>query len=124
MNKLMKYRLSLAAALLLGLAVIVLAGVKKNVLLAIIAFLVMGLWGAVLSARYKIEIYRIIGAESPGAYDRIIREGEFPDKSSPPLPEDVQMMLKRNRRFQRLAAWLPILEMILFFAVQVLLRET
>lgn len=123
MDKCKKCRLGLAGTLLLGLIIIVAAAVKKSGLVAVLAFLVMGLLGAVLAAQYKMETYRIIGEQSPGAYERILKEGEFPEAGKPPLPGDVQALLKRNRRFQHLAAWLPILEMVLFFIMQILMRK-
>ena len=77
MDKFAKCHLGLAGTLLLGIAVIAVAGVKKSGLAAVLAFLVMGLLGAVLAAQYKMEIYRVIGEQSPGAYERIVREGEY-----------------------------------------------
>jgi len=123
MDKFAKCHLGLAGTLLLGIAVIAVAGVKKSGLAAVLAFLVMGLLGAVLAAQYKMEIYRVIGEQSPGAYERIVREGEFPEAGRPPLPPDVAELLRKNRRFQHRAAWLPILEMVLFFVMQVILKE-
>lgn len=123
MDKFAKCHLGLAGTLLLGFAIIVVAGMKKSGLAAVIAFLVMGLLGAVLAAQYKIETYRIIGEKSPGAYERIVREGELPEAGKPHLPADVRDLLKKNRRFQRRAAWLPILEMVVYFMIQVILKE-
>lgn len=123
MDKFAKCRLGLAGTLLLGLVIIAIAALKESGLAAVIAFLVMGLLGAVLAVQYKIETYRIIGEQSPGAYERIVKEGEFPERGRPPLPGEVQELLKKNRRFQHRAAWLPILEMVLFFALQVMLRK-
>lgn len=123
MDKFAKCHLGLAGTLLLGFAIIVVAGMKKSGLAAVIAFLVMGLLGAVLAAQYKIETYRIIGEKSPGAYERIVQEGELPEAGKPPLPADVRDLLKKNRRFQRRAAWLPILEMVVYFMIQVILKE-
>lgn len=123
MDKFAKCHLGLAGTLLLGVAIIVVAGMKKSGLAAVIAFLVMGLLGAVLAAQYKIETYRIIGEKSPGAYERIVQEGELPEAGKPPLPADVRDLLKKNRRFQRRAAWLPILEMVVYFMIQVILKE-
>lgn len=123
MDKYTKCRLGLAGTLLLGLVIIAVAAVKRSSVAAVLAFLVMGLLGAVLSAQYKMETYRVIGEQSPGAYDRILAEGEFPGAGRPPLPENVETLLKKNRRFQHLAAWLPILEMLLFFVLQIALRK-
>ena len=66
MDKFAKCHLGLAGTLLLGIAVIAVAGVKKSGLAAVLAFLVMGLLGAVLAAQYKMETYRVIGEQSPG----------------------------------------------------------
>lgn len=123
MNKFGKCRLGLAGTLLLGLCIITAAAVKQSSIVAVISFLVMGLLGAVLSAQYKIETYRVIGEQSPGAYERILKEGEFPEQGRPPLPESVETLLKQNRRFQHFAAWLPVLEMVLFFGVQIITRK-
>lgn len=122
-DKFTKCHLGLAGTLLLGIAVIAVAGMKKSGLAAVLAFLVMGLLGSVLAAQYKMETYRVIGEKSPGAYERILKEGEFQVAGRPPLPGDVEELLRKNRRFQHRAAWLPILEMVLFFVMQMILKE-
>lgn len=104
MDKFKQCGLGLAGTLVLGLGIIIVAALKKSGIAAVLAFLVMGLLGAVLSAQYKIETYRVIGEQSPGAYERIVQEGEFPEAGRPPYPPEVQALLKKNRRFQHLAA--------------------
>ncbi len=123
MNKLKQYRIFIGVLTAAALAVSAMAALRENAMIAMIAVLVLGLGAAVLNAKYKIEVYRIIGEENPGSYERLIREGSEPAKGCPPYPPAVQKLLKGQHRFQLLATWLPILDIAFFCLVGIVTRQ-
>lgn len=123
MNKLKQYQVFIGVLTAAAMAVSAVAALRENAMIAMIAVLVLGLGAAVLNAKYKIEVYRIIGEEHPGSYERLVREGSEPAAGRPPYPPAVQKLLKGQRRFQLLATWLPILDIAFFCLVGILTRQ-
>lgn len=123
MNKLKQYRLlmaALTAAALIGTACI---ATRHNATIALVIVVVLGLGAAMLNARYKMATWEVIGQISPGSYDRLVREETAPVENAPPYPKDVEALLKSWRRFQKLATWMPMLDIVVYFIVELLLRQ-
>lgn len=123
MNKLQQYRLILALATAGAMIGAVLAAMAHNATAALVIVVVLGLCAAVLNARYKQETWETVSRISPGSFDRLLREEQSPVENAPPYPPEVEALLKSWRRFQKLATWAPMGNIVVYFIVELLLRQ-
>lgn len=123
MNQCRQYRQMMAALTAAALMGTVYTATRHNATVALIIVVILGLGASVLNARYKIATWEEIRRISPGSYERLLREETAPMDNAPPYPPDVEALLKSWRRFQKLATWMPMLDIVVYFIGELLLRQ-
>ena len=115
----------LVAMIVAGFALTVFAGVTKNTILAIIIFVAQGTLGSVLNVKFRNEAFREIKEIDEGLYNDLLQTPDISPKAAEragrPYPAEVARQLNACLRVQALNKWMPILEVLLFFVLQVVL---
>ena len=122
-RKLMKGQM--LAIVVAGIALTVFAALHKNTTLAIIVFVAQGTLGSVLNAKFRNEVFREIKEIDEGLYNDMLHTPDISPKAAEregrPYPHEVAQQLQACLRVQSLNKWMPILEVLLFFVMQVVL---
>jgi len=125
MSELKQIKSQLWAMVFVGICVTVMAAVRQNTVLAIIIFVAQGTLGSVLNAKYRNEVFRLIEEQNPGLYNDLLSVPDVSPKAAEkrgaPYPADVAQLLTGMLRVQTLNKWMPFVEVLLFFVIQVAL---
>lgn len=120
-----KIKQQLAAMVVVGLALTVYAALHQNTILAIIIFVAQGTLGSTLNAKYRNEVFREVSELDEGIYNDLRSVADISPKAAEkegrPYPADIAAMLNDCLRVQKLNTWMPIIEVLLFFVLQVAL---
>ena len=115
----------LLAMIVAGIVLTVFAGVTKNTILAIIVFVAQGTLGSVLNVKFRNETFRAIAELDEGVYNDLLQTPDISPKAAEkqgrPYPAEIAALLRECLRVQALNKWMPILEVLLFVALQVAL---
>ena len=115
----------LLAMIVAGMVLTVFAGVTKNTILAIIIFVAQGTLGSVLNVKFRNETFREIAEMDQGVYNDLLRTPDISPKAAEkegrPYPTEIAALLQECLRVQILNKWMPILEVLVFVALQIIL---
>lgn len=115
----------LLAMTVVGIALTVFAALTKNTILAIMIFVVQGTLGSVLNAKYRNEVFREVSELDEGIYNDLLHTVDISPKAAEkegrPYPAEIAAMLNDCLRVQFLNKWMPIIEVALFFVMQIVL---
>ena len=118
-------KLQLAAMIAVGLVLTVYAALHQNTILAIIIFVAQGTVGSTLNAKFRNEVFREVSELDEGIYNDLRMVADISPKTAEkegrPYPADIAAMLKECLLVQKLNTWMPILEVALFFVMQIVL---
>ena len=125
MNTKKQIKGQLLAMIVAGVALTVFAGVTKNTILAIIIFVAQGTLGSVLNVKFRNEAFREIAELDEGVYNDLLHTPDISPKAAEkqgrPYPAEIAEKLNECLRVQALNKWMPILEVLIFVALQVAL---
>ena len=125
MESMKQMKLQLAAMVVAGIALTVFAALHQNTTLAIIIFVAQGTLGSVLNAKYQNEVFRVISEMDAGVYNDLLHSPDISPKAAEregrAYPAEIAAMLSEVLTVRRLNKWMPILEVLLFFVLQVVL---
>lgn len=125
MNERNQMKLQLTAMIVVGVVLTVYAALHQNTILAIIIFVAQGTLGSVLNAKYRNEVFREISEMDEGVYNDLRSVADISPKTAEkegrPYPADIAAMINECLRVQKLNTWMPIIEVLLFFVLQVVL---
>ena len=125
MNDRKRMKLQLVAMILAGLALTIYAALHQNTILAIIVFVAQGTVGSTLNAKFRNEVFRQVSELDEGIYNDLRMMGDISPKTAEkqgrPYPADIAAMLNDCLLVQKLNTWMPILEVLVFFVLQVVL---
>ena len=115
----------LLAMVVFGIALTVFAALHQNTILAIIIFVAQGTMGSVLNAKYRNEIFREVSELDAGIYNDLLQVTDISPKTAEkegrPYPAEIAALLNECLHVQKLNKWVPIVEVLLFFALQIAL---
>ncbi len=113
------------AMILAGLALTVFAAVHQNTVLAIIIFVAQGTLGSVLNVKFQNEVFREISQVDEGIYNDLLHSTDISPKAAEkegrPYPAEIAPMLTACLRVRSINKWMPFLEVLLFFVMQIVL---
>ena len=125
MNDIKQMKGQLAAMIVAGFALTVFAALHQNTVLAIIIFVAQGTLGSVLNAKYRNEVFRQVSELDEGVYNDLLQVADISPKAAEKegraYPAEIAAMLNEVILVQRLNKWMPILEVLLFFVLQIVL---
>ena len=125
MNDIKQMKGQLAAMIVAGFALTVFAALHQNTVLAIIIFVAQGTLGSVLNAKYRNEVFRQVSELDEGVYNDLLQVSDISPKTAEKegraYPAEIAAMLNEVILVQRLNKWMPILEVLLFFVLQIVL---
>ena len=125
MNDIKQMKGQLAAMIVAGFALTVFAALHQNTVLAIIIFVAQGTLGSVLNAKYRNEVFRQVSELDEGVYNDLLQVADISPKAAEregrAYPAEIAAMLNEVILVQRLNKWMPILEVLLFFVLQIVL---
>lgn len=125
MNDIKQMKGQLAAMIVAGFALTVFAALHQNTVLAIIIFVAQGTLGSVLNAKYRNEVFRQVSQLDEGVYNDLLQVADISPKTAEKegraYPAEIAAMLNEVILVQRLNKWMPILEVLLFFVLQIVL---
>ena len=125
MNDIKQMKGQLAAMIVAGFALTVFAALHQNTVLAIIIFVAQGTLGSVLNAKYRNEVFRQVSRLDEGIYNDLLQVVDISPKTAEKegraYPAEIAAMLNEVILVQRLNKWMPILEVLLFFVLQIAL---
>lgn len=125
MNERKQMKLQLTAMCVVGLVLTVFAALHQNTVLAIIIFVAQGTLGSTLNAKYRNQVFGEISEINPGVYNDLRSVADISPKAAEkegrPYPADIAAMIKECLLVQKLNTWMPILEVLVFFVLQVVL---
>ena len=125
MNDIKQMKGQLAAMIVAGFALTVFAALHQNTVLAIIIFVAQGTLGSVLNAKYRNEVFRRVSELDEGVYNDLLQVADISPKTAEKegraYPAEIAAMLNEVLLVQRLNKWMPILEVLLFFVLQIVL---
>ena len=125
MNETKQMKGQLLGMIVAGIALTVFAALHQNTILAIIIFVAQGTLGSVLNAKYRNEIFRQVSELDEGIYNDLLQVADISPKTAEKegraYPADIAAMLNEVILVQRLNKWMPILEVALFFVMQIVL---
>ena len=125
MNDIKQMKGQLAAMIVAGFALTVFAALHQNTVLAIIIFVAQGTLGSVLNAKYRNEVFRQVSELDEGVYNDLLQVADISPKAAEKegraYPAEIAAMLNEVILVQRLNKWMPILEVLLFFVLQIAL---
>ena len=125
MNEIKQMKGQLLGMIVAGIALTVFAALHQNTILAIIIFVAQGTLGSVLNAKYRNEIFRQVSELDEGVYNDLLRATDISPKTAEKegraYPAEIAAMLNEVILVQRLNKWMPILEVALFFVMQIVL---
>ena len=125
MNDIKQMKGQLAAMIVAGFALTVFAALHQNTVLAIIIFVAQGTLGSVLNAKYRNEVFRRVSELDEGVYNDLLQVADISPKAAEKegraYPAEIAAMLNEVILVQRLNKWMPILEVLLFFVLQIAL---
>ena len=108
-----------------GIALTVFAALHQNTVLAIIIFVAQGTLGSVLNAKYRNEIFRQVSELDEGVYNDLLQVADISpkvaEKEGRAYPAEIAALLNEVLLVQKLNKWMPILEVLLFFLLQIVL---
>ncbi len=115
----------MAAMVFAGFALTIFAALHQNTILSIIVFVAQGTLGSTINAKYRNEVFREISERDPAVYNDLLNAVDISPKAAEkegrPYPAEIAAMLWDCLRVQTLNKWMPFLEVLLFFALQVML---
>lgn len=118
-------KVQLAAMVMIGLVLTVFAALRQNTILAIIIFVAQGTLGSTLNAKYRNAVFEELSETHPGVYNDLRSVADISPKAAEkrgrPYPDEVAALLKECLLVQKLNTWMPILEVFVFFVMQVAL---
>ena len=125
MNEIKQMKGQLLGMIVAGLALTVFAAFHQNTILAIIIFVAQGTLGSVLNAKYRNEIFRQVSRLDEGVYNDLLRATDISPKAAEKegraYPAEIAAMVNDCLRVQKLTKWMPMLEVALFFVMQIIL---
>ena len=125
MNDIKQMKGQLAAMIVAGIALTVFAALHQNTVLAIIIFVAQGTLGSVLNAKYRNEVFRRVSELDEGVYNDLLQVADISPKTAEKegraYPAEIAAMLNEVLLVQRLNKWMPILEVLVFFVLQIVL---
>lgn len=125
MNERNQMKVQLTAMVVVGLVLTVYAALHQNTILAIIIFVAQGTLGSTLNAKYRNQVFSEISELDEGVYNdlRLVADisPKTAEKEGRPYPAEIAAMLNECLLVQKLNTWMPILEVLLFFVLQVVL---
>ena len=125
MNDIKQMKGQLAAMIVAGFALTVFAALHQNTVLAIIIFVAQGTLGSVLNAKYRNEVFRQVSELDEGVYNDLLQVADISPKAAEregrAYPAEIAAMLNEVILVQRLNKWMPMLEVLLFFVLQIAL---
>ena len=125
MNDIKQMKGQLLAMIVAGIALTVFAALHQNTILAIIIFVAQGTLGSVLNAKYRNEIFRQVSEMDEGVYNDLLQVADISPKAAEregrAYPAEIADLLNEVLLVQRLNKWMPILEVALFFVMQIVL---
>ena len=125
MNDIKQMKGQLAAMIVAGFALTVFAALHQNTVLAIIIFVAQGTLGSVLNAKYRNEVFRQVSELDEGVYNDLLQVADISPKAAEregrAYPAEIAAMLNEVILVQRLNKWMPFLEVLLFFVLQIAL---
>ena len=125
MNDIKQMKGQLAAMIVAGFALTVFAALHQNTVLAIIIFVAQGTLGSVLNAKYRNEVFRQVSELDEGVYNDLLQVADISPKAAEregrAYPAEIAAMLNEVILVQRLNKWMPFLEVLLFFVLQIVL---
>lgn len=125
MNERNQMKLQLTAMIVAGLVLTVYAALHQNTILAIIIFVAQGTLGSTINAKYRNEVFREISEMNPAVYNDLCSVADISPKTAEkegrPYPAEIAAMLKECLLVQKLNTWMPIVEVLVFFVLQVVL---
>ena len=108
-----------------GLALTVYAAFHQNTILAIIIFVAQGTLGSTLNAKYRNEVFREVSELDEGIYNDLRMAADISPKAAEkegrPYPAEIAALINDCLRVQKLNTWMPIVEVALFFVMQIVL---
>ena len=120
-----KIKQQLIAMVVIGLALTVCAALRQNTILAIIIFVAQGTLGSTLNAKYRNEVFREVSELDEGIYNDLRMAADISPKAAEkegrPYPAEIAGMLNDCLCVQKLNTWMPIVEVALFFVMQIVL---
>ena len=120
-----RIKLQLMLMVLVGIVLTVFAAFTKNTIIAIIVFVAQGTLGSVLNAKYRNEVFREISELDQGIYNDLCSVADISPKTAKKEGRDygetVDSMLIDYMRVQKLNTWMPIVEVLVFFILQIVL---
>lgn len=120
-----KIKQQLAAMVIIGLVLTVYAALHQNTILAIIIFVAQGTLGSTLNVKYRNEVFREVSELDEGVYNDLRMAADISPKTAEkegrPYPADIAAMIKECLLVQKLNTWMPIVEVALFFVMQIVL---
>ena len=115
----------LIAMVVVGLALTVYAAFHQNTILAIIIFVAQGTLGSTLNAKYRNEVFREVSELDEGIYNDLRMAADISPKAAEkegrPYPAEIAVLINDCLRVQKLNTWMPIVEVALFFVMQIVL---
>ena len=118
-------KLQLAAMVAFGLCLTVYAALHQNTILAIIIFVAQGTLGSTINAKFRNAVFEELSETHPGVYSDLRAVADISPKAAEkrgqPYPTEVAVLLRECLLVQKLNTWMPILEVFLFFVMQVVL---
>ena len=115
----------LLAMIVAGVVLTVFAGVTKNTILAIIIFVAQGTLGSVLNVKFRNETFREIAELDEGVYNDLLHTPDISpkaaEKAGRPYSAEIAALVQECLRVQVLNKWMPILEVLVFVALQIIL---
>ncbi|MBQ3009635.1 MAG: hypothetical protein IJD81_00430 [Oscillospiraceae bacterium] len=120
-----KIKQQLITMVVVGLVLTVYAALHQNTILAIIIFVAQGTLGSTLNAKYRNEVFFEISELDEGIYNDLRMVSDISPKAAEkegrPYPAEIAAMLNDCLRVQKLNTWMPIIEVALFFVMQIIL---
>lgn len=125
MEQLKQMKGQLAAMVLAGLALTVYAALYQNTILAIIIFVAQGTLGSTLNVKYRNEVYRRVSELDEGIYNDLLQAVDISPKAAEregrAYPAEIAALVRDCLRMQAWTKWMPIVEVLLFFVLQIVL---
>ena len=125
MSELKQMKTQLWAMVFVGICITIMAAVRQNTILAIIVFVALGTLGSVLNAKYRNEVMREISEIDPAIYNDVQSSADISPKAAEmrgtPYPAEVSALLNDWLRVLCMNKWMPIIEVLIFFVLQVML---
>lgn len=125
MNERKQMKGQMLAMVIAGIALTVFAALHQNTILAIIIFVAQGTLGSVLNAKYRNEAFREVSELDEGIYNDLLQVTDISPKAAEKegraYPAEIAALLNECLLVQKVNKWMPIIEVALFFVLQIVL---